>query len=177
MTLLIKWLLVILTFILSIGLAIGIAWLWEQRDIIDSSFETTTTIIRKHKPAEQTLLDFIAEAEKNIETIKTEQLKYMIETKEPFVLLDVRTLDEIKQTGVIEAPKVVNSERGMLEFRILQQLTNKDTPIVVSCTTGGRSLLAAETLRKMGYTNVKNFEGITAWLAKGYKTKDYLTRQ
>jgi rhodanese-related sulfurtransferase len=40
---------------------------------------------------------------------------------------------------------------------------NKDTPLFVYCYSGGRSRQAAQQLRAMGYTNVKNLGGIAAY--------------
>jgi rhodanese-related sulfurtransferase len=37
--------------------------------------------------------------------------------------------------------------------------TKQDARIIVVCASGGRSLLAAETLKKMGYTDVVNMAG------------------
>ncbi len=40
----------------------------------------------------------------------------------------------------------------------------EDRDIVLYCGTGGRSALAAETLDKMGYRNVRSMDGgIVAW--------------
>lgn len=60
-------------------------------------------------------------------------------------------------------------DRGLLEFSVEQAVPDKSTPIVVYCKTGGRSALAALTLKQMGYTNVKSMNGgFDAWQKAGY---------
>ena len=57
---------------------------------------------------------------------------------------------------------------GWLEFRITDAVPDKDAPIIVYCGTNQRSPLAAETLLRMGYTNVRNYaEGVYAWKKAG----------
>ena len=49
-------------------------------------------------------------------------------------------------------------------------LREKEVPVVVYCAAGVRSLLAAKTLKGMGYTNVSSMkEGIDGWKAKGFE--------
>ena len=44
-----------------------------------------------------------------------------------------------------------------------------DACIVVQCASGGRSLLAAETLKKIGYTNVVSMSGgFNNWVQQGF---------
>ena len=53
--------------------------------------------------------------------------------------------------------------------KVLQQLPNKEKPIVVYCSIGVRSEDIGERLKRAGYTNVKNlFGGIFEWKNKGY---------
>ena len=42
-------------------------------------------------------------------------------------------------------------------------LPDKDKLILVYCRSGRRSKIAAESLAKLGYTNVKEFGGIIDW--------------
>lgn len=42
----------------------------------------------------------------------------------------------------------------------------KDTPLFVYCYSGGRSRQAADILKGMGYTNVKNLGGIASYTGK-----------
>jgi len=58
--------------------------------------------------------------------------------------------------------------RGWLEFRVGETIPELDTPLVVYCSTNRRSPLATDTLKKMGYSNVKNYaDGFPAWKQAG----------
>ena len=92
------------------------------------------------------------------------QLKIQPET----VVLDVRTPAEVDDSGHIAAPHFLNITRGLLEFRIERAVPDKATPIVVYCGVSQRSPLAADTLMKLGYTNVRNYrDGFVNWRRAG----------
>jgi len=106
---------------------------------------------------------------KRIENITTEQLKQQILKQPETVLLDIRNADEIRiNGGMIDSPQTTNIARGWLEYFVPQSISSLDTPIVVYCGTGQRSPFATETLKQMGYTNVKNYvDGFFDWIEKG----------
>jgi molybdopterin/thiamine biosynthesis adenylyltransferase/rhodanese-related sulfurtransferase len=80
-------------------------------------------------------------------------------------LLDVREPDEILQ-GVL--PDAVMIPRGFLELRVEGAIPDRSTPITVYCASGVRSLLAAKTLRGMGYSDVVSLQGgFNAWKDQG----------
>ena len=107
-----------------------------------------------------------------VDKIDSESLKALLDKNENLVLLDVRTSTEIKSMGKIDAKQQVEIPRGWLEMRIFNHVVDKDTPVVAYCGGGLRSALAVETLKKMGLTNVKNYEeGFLGWEKKGYPTK------
>ena len=81
------------------------------------------------------------------------------------VMLDVREPSETAQ-GVI--PDSVLVPRGLLETSIGGAVPDLDAPVVVSCASGVRSLLAAVTLQHLGYTNVVSLAGgFAEWKASG----------
>lgn len=109
--------------------------------------------------------EMVKSAKAEIEEISVEDFKAKYDNFDPYVLIDVRTGAEHNH-GFI--PGAISIPRGVLEFRIGNQeywdnaglyMPRKDEEIIVYCKKGHRGTLAAETLRKMGYTNVKNLEG------------------
>src|SRR5260370_28858937 len=76
-----------------------------------------------------------------------------------------------------QIPGALLAPRGMLEwyadpttpYAKPEITTKQDTRIIVQCASGGRSLLAAETLKKMGYTHVVSMAGgFNEWSKQGF---------
>jgi len=111
----------------------------------------------------------LEEVKQRITNIDSWQLEQQLEKHPKTVLIDVRMPNEILRLGgMIDAPRSYNINRGWLEFRINDLVPDKSTPIVVYCGTNRRSPLAADTLQKMGYTQVFNFaDGVLAWRDAG----------
>jgi rhodanese-related sulfurtransferase/glyoxylase-like metal-dependent hydrolase (beta-lactamase superfamily II) len=116
--------------------------------------------------AAKRLLD---DVNKRIVNINTTQLHALLRDHPETVVIDVRTPAELALLGGrIEAPQFLNITRGWLEFQIESYIPSKTTPIVTYCGVSQRSPLAAETLIKLGYTNVKNYsDGFFKWRAAG----------
>ena len=78
------------------------------------------------------------------------------------VLLDVRTPEEYREGHIPGSKNVplqsIDKVAGMID--------NKSTPIFVHCLSGARSRQAAAVLQQLGYTNVKNIGGISAYAGK-----------
>ena len=73
-------------------------------------------------------------------------------------LVDVRT-DEEREKASIAGAKAMNSDL-MAELEALP----RETPLAFICHTGGRSQVAAEHFRKLGFTQISNVAGgIDAW--------------
>jgi rhodanese-related sulfurtransferase len=116
----------------------------------------------------------INEAKKEAGEVTPEQLKEMIEDEE-VVILDVRESEQRAEGYLFSDFVKVNTisiTRGNLEWEIESKIKDKETPIVTYCRNGGRGALAAQTLKKMGYKNVKNLKGgIQDWAKAGYSVK------
>ncbi len=81
------------------------------------------------------------------------------------VLLDVRTPDEVA-AGIATGALVV--DRGWLELRVEALIPDPETPIIVYCAAGQRSLFAAEALDALGYADVRSMAGgLDRWKACG----------
>ena len=90
--------------------------------------------------------------------IQPKELKKRIDSKEKFVLLDVRESHEVAYAKI--DPHVHISVGALLEQ---QDELDKSTPIIVMCHTGVRSAHACQYLEPLGY-DVTNLEGgIEAW--------------
>ena len=83
-------------------------------------------------------------------------------TTDGAVLLDVRTPDEYRQ-GHIPGSKNVPLQSIS---KVAGKIDNKATPMFVHCLSGARSRQATAILQQMGYTNVKNIGGISAYAGK-----------
>jgi rhodanese-related sulfurtransferase len=101
----------------------------------------------------------VDEAKREIKEIDPAELKRMQEQEQTFTLIDVREPDEVAE-GAIAGSKPL--PRGQLEYKIETITTDKKQPIVCYCGGGGRSALAAQSLKRMGFKNVMS-------LAGGYK--------
>ena len=78
------------------------------------------------------------------------------------VLLDVRTPQEYQQGHI---PGSKNVPLQAID-KIRSVADNKDMALFVYCHSGDRSRQAASLLQHMGYTNVRNIGGITAYQGK-----------
>lgn len=75
---------------------------------------------------------------------------------EAFTLLDVREDSEWSRGHI---PGAVHIGRGVLERDAETVLPDPSAPIVLYCGGGFRSVLAAESLGRMGYTDVESMDG------------------
>jgi molybdopterin/thiamine biosynthesis adenylyltransferase/rhodanese-related sulfurtransferase len=92
----------------------------------------------------------------SIQEVQPDELQEWQEDEEDFVLIDVRESDEIRQ-GVVNG--AVPLPRAHLVQAAEKLIPNKDTKIVAYCAGGVRSLFAAESLQKLGYTDVWSMAG------------------
>ena len=108
----------------------------------------------------QTLVE---EAQKNIETLSSGEVKSLHENKE-ITLIDVRDIRELWKEGTVQNSKHI--PRGMLEFWLDPESSYfkankiKDIKkIVLFCALGWRSALAAKSLVDMGFKNGAHVDG------------------
>jgi rhodanese-related sulfurtransferase len=111
--------------------------------------------------------ELVAEAKKNVTEISPEEAANKLQNHEA-VIVDVRDNDEWDEEHI---PHAVHVNRGTLELDIEEKIADPNTAIICHCGGGGRSALAAESLQKMGYKNVRSMAGgLKAWKAAGLPT-------
>ena len=117
----------------------------------------------KHNPG---FLKLVEEAQQQIQECTVEQVKCKLDRGDVFEFLDVREDHEYAQDHARGARHL---GRGILERDIETVIPDTQTEIVLYCGGGYRSALAAESLRRMGYSNVTSMiGGIKAWRDAGY---------
>ena len=116
----------------------------------------------------------VAEARQTVPELTVAQANEELEQGHVNLVLDVREPTEWEKGHI---PGVLLAPRGMLEwyadpttpYAKPELTTQRDARIIVTCASGGRSMLAAQTLRKMGYTNVVNMAGgFNEWSKQGF---------
>ena len=94
------------------------------------------------------------------EQITAEEAKKIMDSGEEHIILDTREQDEFDEGHIPGAILIPYTE---IENKAEEMLPDKDKLILVYCRSGRRSKIAAESLAKLGYTNVKEFGGIIDW--------------
>ncbi len=95
-----------------------------------------------------------------VQKINAQKAKEIMDSREDFVILDVRTVEEYAQGHIPQAVLLPDTEVAEKAEDILQDYGQL---ILVYCRSGRRSALAAEQLVQMGYTSVYDFGGIIDW--------------
>jgi rhodanese-related sulfurtransferase len=116
-----------------------------------------------------TRAQMVADARKTVVEVTPDELEETLERGEAPLILDIRELAEWRAEHIRGA---VHAPRGRLEWladpgyegRMTELAGQTDKAIIVYCGGGGRSVLAAQTLRKIGFRNVAALAGgFTAW--------------
>jgi len=115
--------------------------------------------------SKQSLDEMVAAAKKVVDAVTVEQLMQKLDNGDMIMLIDVREPNEFN-AGYI--PGAVNIPRGVLEFKIgnedfwdaaMLYMPEMTEEVIVYCKKGKRGILAGQTLKKLGYTNVTYIEG------------------
>jgi rhodanese-related sulfurtransferase len=114
----------------------------------------------KHSPG---FLKLVDDAKQRVRTTEVAVVTERLARGDRFHFVDVREDDEWRTGHALWA---IHIGKGVLERDIEAKIANKDDEIVVYCGGGYRSVLAAESLARMGYTNVSSMEGgMRGWRA------------
>ena len=119
----------------------------------------------------KTVEQLVGEAERRIRSATPDDVANAVLSGE-LVVVDVREPDEFESGHI---PGAVNIPRGWLEFKAdrtcptYDEQIAPDRPLLITCTIGGRSALAAVALQELDYADVTNLEGgFEAWKDAGY---------
>ena len=108
----------------------------------------------KHSPRFQKLCD---QSKARVKETTVEEVKRRLDGGDKgFVLVDVR---EESEWNAGHIPGAMHLGKGVIERDIEQKVPDTKQEIVLYCGGGFRSALAAESLQKMGYTNVISMDG------------------
>jgi len=107
----------------------------------------------------------VKDAKTRIKEVSVDQLKALQSSGDKFTLVDVR---EDSEWTAGHAAGALHLSRGVIERDIEGKVPQKDAKLVLYCHSGSRSALAADSLMKMGYSNVYSLAGgITAYQSAG----------
>jgi molybdopterin/thiamine biosynthesis adenylyltransferase/rhodanese-related sulfurtransferase len=114
----------------------------------------------------KTFKQLMDEARREIPEVSVDEVRQRLARNPQATLLDVREKEEYREghlDGALSLP------RGFLEMRVEETVPDKQAPIIAYCGGGTRSLIAARTLKEMGYTSVVSMSGgFTAWKNGGH---------
>jgi len=117
----------------------------------------------QHSPR---FLKIVDDAKTRIRQTTTDAVKAKLDGGDSFLLIDVR---EESEFAADHLPTAVHLGKGIIERDIEVRVPGLDTPMILYCGGGFRSALAADSLQRMGYTNVLSMDGgIREWREKGY---------
>ena len=118
-----------------------------------------------HSPG---FLKLVEETRPHVKHFSIDEFLARLEAGEHYVLVDVREESEWARGHV---PSAHHLSKGIIEREIEQAIPETDTPIVLYCGGGYRSILTADNLQKMGYTNVISLDGgWRDWTQRGLPT-------
>ncbi len=113
--------------------------------------------------------DLVAEALARVKEIMPWDMSRSLAAGNKPLLLDVR---EPAEFAMLRIPGSINVPRGVLEQScewdydetVPELATGREREIVVICRSGKRSVLAADMMQRMGYTNVVSLKtGVRGW--------------
>lgn len=115
-----------------------------------------------HSPA---FLRLVNEAKTHIKETDVPTIKARLARGEKFFLVDTREDGEWAK-GCL--PGAIHLGKGVIERDIEEAIPDHKAEVVLYCGGGFRSALAAESIQKMGYSNVVSMDGgFRGWVDAG----------
>ena len=113
-------------------------------------------------------LKIVDDAKTRIRETSIGEVKAKMDRGEKFLLVDVREESEWARGHI---PNAVHLGKGVIERDIEKAIPEKGATVVLYCGGGFRSALAADSLQKMGYSNVISMDGgWREWTQAGFPT-------
>lgn len=110
-------------------------------------------------------LKAVNDARPQVRELDLEQTQARLAQNPDALLIDVR--EDIEWMNG-HAANAIHIGKGVIERDIEAQVPHKSTELILYCGGGFRSILAADALQKMGYTNVSSMAGgWRAWRDSG----------
>jgi rhodanese-related sulfurtransferase len=117
----------------------------------------------------QGFLDLVNETRSRVREVTVEETRERISQNQNAQLIDVREDAEWLNGRAAGARHL---GKGVIERDIEQQIPDKSTELILYCGGGYRSVLAADALQKMGYSDVASMVGgWRAWRDLGAPTE------
>lgn len=117
----------------------------------------------KHSPG---FLRLVEQAKQRVKECTIADAKRRLDRGDAVHFIDVREDHEYAKD---HAKGAKHLGKGIIERDIEAQIPDPAASIILYCGGGYRSVLAADALQQMGYTNVVSMEGgIKAWRDAGY---------
>lgn len=112
-------------------------------------------------------LEIVNDGKSRVKETDVPTIKSRMDKGDKFILVDVRE-DNEWQNGHL--PNAIHLGKGIIERDIESKIPDFDTEIVLYCGGGFRSVLSADNLQKMGYTNVISMDGgFRGWKEAGFE--------
>jgi rhodanese-related sulfurtransferase len=125
-----------------------------------------------------TFRKMVEDAATRAESLPPEDVERLLRDEPTALVIEVRDREDIETTGMIPGSIAISlgtlAKKACLERpadRRDRRLDDRDRPIVTTCEVGLMAILAASTLRDMGFSRVAYLDGGTqAWKESGFPT-------
>ena len=107
----------------------------------------------RHSPA---FLALVNELKTNVREVSIDETQARLRANPDAHLIDIREDSEWANGHAAGAEHI---GKGVIERDIEEKVPQKDAELILYCGGGFRSILAADALQKMGYTNVASMAG------------------
>lgn len=92
--------------------------------------------------------------EESFKNLTVEEVIILLDANPDIIVIDVRTPDEIAQTGAIE--NSINIDFKSSDFKEKISALDKDKEYILFCKSGNRSGQASKIMAEMGFSNINN---------------------